>query len=132
MRALSCQSVQTKELIHCPSPMPAPLPAISVFGLRLRAARQAAGLSQVELGALIGMSEKSASSRLSRYERGEREPDGETLEALSKALGVPPAYFHASSDVLAEVILLVARLPLERQKEVLGLIKVYTGDSVTP
>lgn len=40
---------------------------------------------------------------------GEREPDHETLAALSDALGVPPAYFHASSDVLAEVILLVAR-----------------------
>lgn len=54
---------------------------------------------------------------------GEREPDHETLAALSDALGVPPAYFHASSDVLAEVILLVARLPPERQQGVLDLIK---------
>ncbi|WP_313253385.1 helix-turn-helix transcriptional regulator [Stenotrophomonas acidaminiphila] len=112
--------------------MPAPLPTVSVFGRRLRAARSAAGLSQVELGALLGMNEKAASSRLSRYERGEREPDGETLAALSKALGVPPAYFHAGSDVLAEVILLVARLPLERQKAVLDLIKDYTGAIASP
>ncbi|WP_057679996.1 MULTISPECIES: helix-turn-helix domain-containing protein [Xanthomonas] len=84
-----------------------------------------AGLSQVELGALLGMNEKSASSRLSRYERGEREPDHETLAALSKVLDVPPAYFHASSDVLAEIILLVARLPVDRQERLLGVIKGY-------
>ncbi|MFA4296138.1 helix-turn-helix transcriptional regulator [Xanthomonas perforans] len=112
--------------------MPASLPTSSVFGRRLRAARRVAGLSQVELGALLGMNEKAASSRLSRYERGEREPDHETLAALSNALGVPPAYFHASSDVLAEVILLVARLPAERQQGVLDLIKEHltsTGPS---
>ncbi|QSQ54327.1 helix-turn-helix transcriptional regulator [Xanthomonas translucens pv. undulosa] len=103
--------------------MPASLPPVSIFGRRLRAARRVAGLSQVELGALLGMNEKAASSRLSRYERGEREPDHETLAALSEALGVPPAYFHASSDVLAEVILLVARLPAERQKGVLDLLR---------
>ncbi|MFA8491451.1 helix-turn-helix domain-containing protein [Xanthomonas campestris] len=103
--------------------MPASLPTSSVFGRRLRAARRVAGLSQVELGALLGMNEKSASSRLSRYERGEREPDHETLAALSNALGVPPAYFHAGSDVLAEVILLVARLPLDQQSDVLELLR---------
>ncbi|MBB3842748.1 transcriptional regulator with XRE-family HTH domain [Xanthomonas arboricola] len=74
------------------------------------------------------MNEKAASSRLSRYERGEREPDLETLAALSDALGVPPAYFHASSDVLAEVILLVARLPVDRQVAVLELIKGHLAD----
>ncbi len=109
--------------------MPAPLPTSSVFGRRLRAARRVAGLSQVELGALLGMNEKAASSRLSRYERGEREPDHETLAALSDVLGVPPAYFHASSDALAEVILLVARLPAERQQGVLNLIKDYLAPS---
>ncbi|PPT20738.1 helix-turn-helix domain-containing protein [Xanthomonas arboricola] len=108
--------------------MPASLPTSSVFGRRLRAARRVAGLSQVELGALLGMNEKAASSRLSRYERGEREPDLETLAALSDALGVPPAYFHASSDVLAEVILLVARLPVDRQVAVLELIKGHLAD----
>ena len=74
------------------------------------------------------MNEKAASSRLSRYERGEREPDGATLAALANALGVPVAYFHATSDVLAEAILLIARLPPERQQKVLELIKDYAGN----
>ncbi|WP_052757095.1 helix-turn-helix domain-containing protein [Xanthomonas citri] len=90
-----------------------------------------AGLSQVELGALLGMNEKAASSRLSRYERGDREPDHETLAALSDVLGVPPAYFHASSDVLAEVILLIARLPENQQVAVLELIKGHLANSTT-
>ncbi|WP_078517598.1 helix-turn-helix domain-containing protein [Xanthomonas axonopodis] len=112
--------------------MPAPLPTSSVFGRRLRAARRVAGLSQVELGAMLGMNEKAASSRLSRYERGDREPDHETLAALSDVLGVPEAYFHAGSDVLAEVILLVARLPEERQQAVLDLVKSHlTSDGTS-
>lgn len=78
------------------------------------------------------MNEKAASSRLSRYERGDREPDHETLAALSDALGVPPAYFHASSDVLAEVVLLVARLPVEGQAAVLELIKGHLASSSNP
>lgn len=74
------------------------------------------------------MTEKSSSSRLSRYERGEREPNGETLAALSEALGVPVAYFHAASDVLAEAILLIAKLPPERQQKVLDVIKRYLDE----
>ena len=53
-------------------------------------------------------------------------------EALAKALGVPVAYFHATSDVLAEVILLVARLPASRQQAVLNLIKDYTEGKSPP
>lgn len=112
--------------------MPASLPPVSIFGRRLRAARRIAGLSQVELGAMLGMNEKSASSRLSRYERGEREPDHETLAALSEALGVPPAYFHATSDVLAELILLVAKLPLDQQNGILGLVRHHLAEQGAP
>jgi len=78
------------------------------------------------------MNEKSASSRLSRYERGEREPDHETLAALSEALGVPPAYFHATSDVLAELILLVAKLPLDQQNGILGLVRHHLAEQGAP
>ena len=105
--------------------MPASVPIAVLFGRRLRAARKAAGLSQVELGALLGMADKNASPRVSRYERGEREPDGETLQELSKALGVPPAYFLASSDDLAEGILLIARQPESKQKKLLAILREH-------
>lgn len=66
------------------SHMPAHPPLALLIGRRLRAARKAVGLSQVELGALVGMDDKNASPRLSRYERGEREPDAETLERWAR------------------------------------------------
>jgi hypothetical protein len=46
-------------------------------------------------------------------------------------VGVPPVYFHGSSDVLAEVILLLARLPAERHIGVLNLIKKHLDPNAT-
>lgn len=108
--------------------MPAHPPLALLIGRRLRAARKAVGLSQVELGALVGMDDKNASPRLSRYERGEREPDAETLRALGKALGLPPAYFLATSDPLAECILLIAKQPMAKQKKLLEIIREHLGE----
>jgi cation:H+ antiporter len=60
-----------------------------VFGRRLRAARKALGMSQADLGAILGLEDaNSAAPRISRYELGQRDPDPATTEALAKALGV--------------------------------------------
>lgn len=110
--------------------MPAPMTPTSVFGRRLRAARTALKLSQAELGAMLGLEEaNSGAPRISRYELGLRDPDPATAEALAKALGVPVAYFHATSDVLAEVILLVAQLPAAQQKRALKRLKEFVSES---
>lgn len=63
--------------------------------------------------------QNTGAPRVSRYETGRHEPDPETAEALAALLDLPLAYFYATSDVLAEVILLVAALPIDRQKDVL-------------
>ncbi|MEN5062389.1 helix-turn-helix transcriptional regulator [Luteimonas sp. TWI1416] len=100
--------------------MPALLPTASTLGRRLREARQARGMTQAALGAALGVEEEnSAAPRISRYERGDRMPDESTMEALAEALGLPVAYFHATSDLLAEIILLMSRLPEEQQRELL-------------
>jgi len=52
-------------------------------------------------------------------------PDEATMERLAEELGLPVAYFHAASDVLAEVILVVSRLPPERQQELLARVKDF-------
>ena len=65
----------------------------------------------------------SAAPRISRYELGQRDPDPATTEALAKALGVPAAYFHATSDVMAEAILLLSQLPAEQQKAAVAALK---------
>lgn len=54
------------------------------FGARLRSLRESAGLSQAELAKKIGIHVMS----LSRYERGEREPDWSGVKAICAALGV--------------------------------------------
>jgi transcriptional regulator with XRE-family HTH domain len=47
---------------------------MSTFGLRLKAARLEAGLSQEQLGLQAGLEVESASARMNRYERGTRVP----------------------------------------------------------
>lgn len=84
--------------------------------------------TQAELAERIGMVDAvSGATRMSRYETGQHEPDSATSEALAKALGLPVAYFHATSDVLAEVILLVSKLPAAKQKQALERLRDFVG-----
>ena len=105
-----------------------PKPPATTFGKRVRETRLAAGWTQAELARRIGMVDAvSGATRVSRYETGEHDPDPATAEALAKALGVPVPYLHTTSDVLAEVILVVAKLPVARQKEALERLKEWVG-----
>lgn len=52
------------------------------MGEKLKAARKAAGLSQVELAEMVGCTQKD----ISRWEAG-REPKALTLKRLAQALG---------------------------------------------
>ncbi len=96
----------------------------TVYGKRLRHARLVKGWTQAQLAERIGMVDSiSGATRVSRYETGQHDPDPATSQALGKALGLPVAYFHATSDTLAEVILLVSKLPVSKQKEALQRLK---------
>lgn len=57
---------------------------MSSFGDVLAVARKARGLTQVDLGEAVGVSQVS----INRYEAGEREPDDVIVAALADALGV--------------------------------------------
>lgn len=104
--------------------MPQPKTPATVYGKRLRSARLAKGWTQADLAKRIGMVDTvSGATRVSRYETGTHDPDPATAEALARALGLPLAYFHATSDVLAEIILVVSRLPVAKQKEALERLK---------
>ncbi|MGH2536932.1 MAG: helix-turn-helix domain-containing protein, partial [Candidatus Promineifilaceae bacterium] len=56
-----------------------------VFGMKLRQARQAAGLSLVELAAAAGLSP----SYLTEIEKGRKHPRAAKIMAIAQALGVP-------------------------------------------
>ncbi|MEB1963167.1 helix-turn-helix transcriptional regulator [Xanthomonas campestris pv. campestris] len=108
--------------------VPAPIPPARTLGRRLREARQARGMTQAELGAVLGLEdENSAAPRISRYERGDRMPDEKTMESLAEALELPVAYFHATSDVIADAILLIAGLPVDKQQEVLSKLREWVA-----
>jgi transcriptional regulator with XRE-family HTH domain len=76
----------------------------SLFGRRLREARQDFGIAQDKLGVMIGLDESCSSARMSRYENGIHAPAFETSERIAEALKLPTAYFYCSDDMLAEII----------------------------
>lgn len=80
----------------------------SLFGRRLRTAREHASLPQDRLGVLIGLDEGCSSARMSRYETGIHQPPFEVAEKLAKALSVPTAYFYCANDQVAEILLNLA------------------------
>ncbi|GAB3091440.1 hypothetical protein GCM10027159_05180 [Lysobacter terrae] len=67
-------------------------------------------VSQRALGALLGMTKKTGSVRINRYEQQASKADMETAAAMAKALDVPLAYLFAESDDLAEMILAFSKL----------------------
>lgn len=94
-----------------------------VFAKRLREARLSAGLSQRELGLRIGLSEDVVSSRINRYERGTSEPDFQTARRLADALNLPLSSLLADTDILAELIRLLAGLSHAEQRRLLAQLR---------
>lgn len=95
---------------------------MSVFSVRLKEARQRAGLSQEKLGLAIGLEESTASTRMNRYEKGVRAPDIELVQQIAKVLNVPAAYFYAEEDDIARLLVGIYRLPLQKRSEVVKFV----------
>jgi transcriptional regulator with XRE-family HTH domain len=86
------------------------------------------GLTQAALGAVLGLEEENtAAPRISRYERGDRMPDNESMEKLAEALDLPVAYFHAVSEPMAEAILVMSQLSPEKQEELVKVMRKFRG-----
>ncbi len=79
----------------------------SVFARRLRAAREARGVSQKQLGILAGIDQFVASARINQYERGKHVPDLQTAQRLATELNVPVSYLYEPDEALAELIRLL-------------------------
>jgi transcriptional regulator with XRE-family HTH domain len=78
---------------------------------RIRAAREAAGLTRTDLAALVGVSE----STVHRWESGERAPGGQKLLTLAAALKLDPKALRSDIDGGARA--LVTRDELDRLRE---------------
>ena len=104
--------------------MATPQPKLrDTFAKRLKQARLEAGLSQRELGRRIGLAEDVVSSRVTRYERGTSEPDFTTAHRLAQELNLPLSSLLAETDVLAELIRMIATLTVAEQKRMLASLR---------
>ena len=88
--------------------------------IRLKAARLAAGLTQQQLGMRLGMEQNTASVRMNQYEKGKHAPDYPTMQRIALELGFPVAYFYCDDDQQAEILRLIARMPIEQQQALLA------------
>ncbi|MBP4050896.1 helix-turn-helix transcriptional regulator [Chromobacterium violaceum] len=94
----------------------------TVFGHRLREARQRAAIPQDRLGIEIGLDEGTASARISRYETGAHEPPFGIAVKLAQVLSVPTAYFYCEDDELADLILTFGRVARHDRERIKHLI----------
>lgn len=92
---------------------------MSMFGKRLKSARQVAGLSQEQVGVQAGIEEESASTRMNRYEKGVREPAVEIVGRIAKVLDVPISYFYSEDDDEANLVLAFHRMSAKEREELL-------------
>ena len=95
----------------------------AIFGNRLRARRQALGLSQEALGVAIGIDESSSRGRISRYELGVNEPAMAISRLLAKALGVPVGYFYCDDDLEAEALLIIHTVSADQKRRIVETLR---------
>ena len=76
----------------------------TLYGRRLREARESCGYSQTGLGIAVGLDESGAGSLISRYENGIHQPKLGRQELFARALKLPLTYFYTEDDQAARVV----------------------------
>lgn len=71
---------------------------VTIYGRRLREARDSYGFSQAELGVAIGLDVGVVGGRVSRYETGKHEVKLGLQKLFAKALALPLTYFYVEDD----------------------------------
>lgn len=99
-----------------------PIPPSSVFGVRLRQARELAALTQEALAVRAGIDEFTASARISQYETSKHVPRYEIACRLADALTVPVAFLYANDDGTAEMLLRWQRASVPSRREALAAL----------
>lgn len=85
--------------------MARPVNPDALLARRLREARKRIGVSQRELGLLMGLAASVAAPRINQYERGSAEPSVEDLQRLAEALGVPAAALVTEDPALHRLLM---------------------------
>lgn len=94
-----------------------------VIAIRIRKAREAAGLSQEALGILAGIDEATAKVRINQYEHSKHTPPFSMLEKLATVLGKPTTWFISEDDA-QEILLKLHTLPKEKRVDAIANIEL--------
>lgn len=94
--------------------------------IRLKQARAKSGITQKQLGILIGMDENSASGRMNHYEKGRHIPDLTTLKKIANELNVPLNYFFCEDETTAELAIEISKLDTEKKLLLIQELKKST------
>ncbi|UHH09643.1 helix-turn-helix domain-containing protein [Luteimonas fraxinea] len=103
------------------------LPINAVLAARIRAARNALGISQSEVGRRMGWAPEVASSKINRYENERHLPNFETAQELAEVLGVPLAALCTGDDRVAEVNGHLEKMSAAKLDAVLRLCREISG-----
>jgi transcriptional regulator with XRE-family HTH domain len=98
-----------------------------VFGVRLRQAREGAGMSQEALASKAGFDEFSASARISQYETGKHLPRYEIACKLADALSISVAFLYADDDKTAQLLHLWQNSSVAVRQQVLKDLALANG-----
>jgi|SRR5690348_9201725 len=92
----------------------------TIYGRRLREARESYGFSQTNLGIAIGLDESSGGSLISRYEAGVHQSKLGMQKRFARVLELPLTYFYTEDDEAARLIAESARSdkPVQRLNEI--------------
>ncbi|MFL7984815.1 helix-turn-helix domain-containing protein [Xanthomonas vasicola] len=99
---------------------------LRLFATRLKARRQAMGLTQQDLGEALGLEGRIAQSRISRYEIELHTPDLKTAYELAEVLGVSLSALVAESDRLGQIIELIRKLSDDEQEALAKRLRQLT------
>jgi excisionase family DNA binding protein len=118
--------VAAQALVHAGTVVPAWRADPRHAGRRLRALREAAGLSQLQLEAASGLSHEA----ISRLEGGRKTPHAATVRQLAHALGVEPERF-VGRDPIGLTMLTVAAAAAQLEVPV-ARMQTWLQDGVLP
>lgn len=93
----------------------------NILGERLRQLRKAKGMTQEELGAVLGRTKFN----ISNYEKGKRQPDNDTLRILSDFFDVSTDYLLGKTNVRHYVETLAFHVDGDLTEEELEEVKKY-------
>ena len=100
-----------------------------IVAKRLRQAREAAGLSQRQLGIVSGLDISVASPRINQYEQGRHMPNLQMLARLGRILDRPLPWFYAIDDELAALILTNHRASPAKRRQLTRIDDAPVGHS---